>query len=55
MRHQEQEQLAKEQACIASLISEKQELEEKLMSISREPAGSSHENFCIIYTKFVMT
>ncbi|RZB62882.1 hypothetical protein D0Y65_039862 [Glycine soja] len=38
---QEQEQLAKEQACIASLISEKQELEEKLMSISREPAEAS--------------
>ncbi|KAG4948106.1 hypothetical protein AAZX31_15G034300 [Glycine max] len=41
LRHQEQEQLAKEQACIASLISEKQELEEKLMSISREPAEAS--------------
>lgn len=54
MRHQEQEQLAKEQTHITSLISEKQELEEKLMLMSREAAGSSHENFFIIHIKFLM-
>ncbi|QCE09193.1 protein CROWDED NUCLEI 1 [Vigna unguiculata] len=36
LRHQEQEQLAKEQACSASLISQNQELEEKLKSIPIE-------------------
>nr|KYP58511.1 hypothetical protein KK1_013921 [Cajanus cajan] len=41
LRHQEQEQLAKEQAHIASLMSEKQELEEKLKSISRESSEVS--------------
>ncbi|TKY48389.1 hypothetical protein E2542_SST25807 [Spatholobus suberectus] len=41
LRHQEQEQLAKEQAHIASLMSEKQELEEKLKSMSREAADVS--------------
>ncbi|RDY10382.1 hypothetical protein CR513_05097 [Mucuna pruriens] len=41
LRHQEQEQLAKEQAYIASLVSEKQELEEKLKSMSRESAEVS--------------
>ncbi|KAL2332163.1 hypothetical protein Fmac_019744 [Flemingia macrophylla] len=41
LRHQEQEQLAKEQANIASLMSEKQELEEKLKSMSTESADVS--------------
>lgn len=41
MRHQGQEQLAKEQSRIASLMSEKQELEEKLNSMSREAAEVS--------------
>ncbi|XP_027342110.1 paramyosin isoform X2 [Abrus precatorius] len=41
LRHQEQEQLAKDQAHIASLMSEKQELEEKLNSMSREAAEIS--------------
>ncbi|KAJ1412345.1 putative myosin-14 isoform X2 [Sesbania bispinosa] len=41
LRHQEQEQLAKEQTRIASLMSEKQELEEKLNSMSREAAEVS--------------
>ncbi|CAJ1955666.1 unnamed protein product [Sphenostylis stenocarpa] len=36
LRHQEQEQLAKEQARIALLMSENQELEEKLKSVSIE-------------------
>ena len=42
LRHQEQEQLAKEQTRIAALMSEKEELEEKLNSMSREAAGSFH-------------
>lgn len=54
LRHQEQEQLTKEQSRIASLMSEKQELEEKLNSMSREAAGSAHKNFSIFYIKFVM-
>ncbi|XP_004486979.1 uncharacterized protein [Cicer arietinum] len=41
LRHQGQEQLAKEQSRIASLMSEKQELEEKLNSVSREAAEVS--------------
>lgn len=41
LRHQEQEQLAKEQAHIASLMSEKQELEEKIKSMSVEAAEVS--------------
>ncbi|GAU46969.1 hypothetical protein TSUD_143110 [Trifolium subterraneum] len=44
MRHQGQQQLANEQSRIASLMSEKQELEEKLNSMSREAAGSAHKN-----------
>ncbi|KAK7261518.1 hypothetical protein RIF29_27832 [Crotalaria pallida] len=38
LRHQGQEQLAKEQTHIAALLSEKQELEEKLNSMSRKAA-----------------
>ncbi|CAJ2660922.1 unnamed protein product [Trifolium pratense] len=41
MRHQGQQQLANEQSHIASLMSEKQELEEKLNSMSREAAEVS--------------
>ncbi|CAL5200134.1 unnamed protein product [Lathyrus oleraceus] len=41
MRHQGQEQLAKEQSRVTSLMSEKQELEEKLNSMSREAAEVS--------------
>ncbi|GAU17293.1 hypothetical protein TSUD_110100, partial [Trifolium subterraneum] len=41
MRHQGQQQLANEQSRIASLMSEKQELEEKLNSMSREAAEVS--------------
>jgi len=55
LRHQEQEQLAKEQARSASLISQNQELEEKLKSIPIEAPGYANENFCIIYIKFVLT
>jgi hypothetical protein len=45
MRHQGQQQLANEQNRIASLMSEKQELEEKLNSMSREAAGSAHKTY----------
>ncbi|XP_057727633.1 uncharacterized protein LOC130943669 [Arachis stenosperma] len=41
LRHQEQEQLAKEQTRIVALTSEKQELEEKLNSMSREASEVS--------------
>ncbi|MED6119046.1 hypothetical protein PIB30_008266 [Stylosanthes scabra] len=41
LRHQEQEQLAKEQTRLAALTSEKQELEEKLNSMSREASEVS--------------
>jgi len=54
MRHQGQEQLAKEQSRIASLMSEKQELEEKLNSMSREAAGSAHKSFWIFYIEFLI-
>ncbi|XP_057451666.1 uncharacterized protein LOC130743432 [Lotus japonicus] len=43
LRHQGQEQLATEQTRIASLMSEKQELEEKLNSMSREAAEASNK------------
>jgi hypothetical protein len=54
MRHQGQQQLANEQSRIASLMSEKLELEEKLNSMSREAAGSAHKNLQIFYIKFLM-
>jgi len=54
LRHQEQEQLAKEQARIASLMSENQMLEEKLKSIPIEAPGSANEIFCVIYINFVL-
>jgi hypothetical protein len=54
MRHQGQEQLAKEQSRIASLMSEKQELEEKLNSMSREAAGSAHKSLWTFYIKFLI-
>ncbi|MED6110343.1 hypothetical protein PIB30_041915 [Stylosanthes scabra] len=41
LRHQEQEQLAKEQTRLAALASEKQELEEKLNSMAREASEVS--------------
>lgn len=54
MRHQGQEQLAKEQSRIASLMSEKQDLEEKLNSMSREAAGAVRRNFWTYYIKFLI-
>ncbi|RYQ98164.1 hypothetical protein Ahy_B08g094228 isoform B [Arachis hypogaea] len=53
LRHQEQEQLAKEQTRIVALTSEKQELEEKLNSMSREASGSFHQHSCTSYSQFL--
>lgn len=45
LRQQEQQRLAEEQAQTLALVSEKQELEEKLTALSRRASGTIPENF----------
>jgi hypothetical protein len=45
LRQQEQQRLADEQARTLALVSEKQELEEKLTALSRTASGTILENF----------
>ena len=45
LRQQEQQRLAEEQARTLVLVSEKQELEEKLTALSRRASGTILENF----------
>lgn len=45
LRKQEREKFAEEQAHASTILSEKQALEEKLMEVSRKPAGMTLSYF----------
>ena len=55
LRQQEQQRLVEEQARISALVSEKQELEEKLTAISRRASGIIHELFFVVCVVYAMT
>lgn len=52
MRQQERKQLTEEQARISVLMSEKQELEEKLVMFSRKASGITYKSFLVFLDSF---
>ncbi len=54
LRQQEQKRLVEEQARISALVSEKQELEEKLVAISTRASGTIHEFFIFVFLSLHM-
>jgi hypothetical protein len=54
LRQQEQKRLVEEQARISALVSEKQELEEKLVAISRRASGTIQEFFIFVFLSLHM-
>ena len=54
LRQQEQKRLVEEQAQISALVSEKQELEEKLVAISRRASGTIHDFFFFFFCIFIV-
>lgn len=52
MRQQERKQLTEEQARISVLMSEKQELEEKLVMLSRKASGITYKSFLVFLDSF---